>query len=142
MSFAYVNRPRLLLRACTERSNRLVARVGRGSQWESRCPLVPPPQTRCLGRSNTGRSLAVLPPRSHAARPAHQLLSARQSCWIYPLNKGGSTSKPLDPGKVGTVYTSTTTTTTPHPHSISVCGDNPEMVLFLKKIIRRNLTQT
>lgn len=100
MSFAYVNRPRLLLRGCTERRSRLDSRSSSRSKWERMLPLVPPSQTRCLGRSNTGRSLDVLPPLSHAARPAHQLLSADSPTGFTAKQR--KNDQPLHPGKVGT----------------------------------------
>lgn len=76
MSFAYVNPPRLSLRGCSDTTSRFVGRGHLTSKWERRPPPVPPPsQTRCAGRSNTGRSLAAPAPHSHSARPARQLRS-------------------------------------------------------------------
>lgn len=100
ISFAYVNRPRLSLRSCTDGGSPFVSRGCLMSKWESRSPQAPPTQTRCLGRSNTGRSLALPSPHSHAARPAHQLLSARRSCWIYRWTTGEF--KPAAPSWEGT----------------------------------------
>lgn len=110
MSFAYVNRARLSLRGCTERGSRFVSRGRRRSKWVSRSPLIPPSQTRCLGRSNTGRSAGcTVSTLTHAARPAHQLLSARQSCWIYRWATG-EFNQPRHPGKVRTLFIFTSLT--------------------------------
>lgn len=89
MSFAYVNRPHLSLRGCTERRSRFVGRGRLRSKWESPSPVIPPSQTRCLGRSNTGPDhwlFCLL--HSHTARPAHQLLSTPTVLPDLPLNKG------------------------------------------------------
>lgn len=50
-----VNPTRLSLRSCTCAGTRLVRPPCPWSQSESRPPLVPPTQTRCFVRSNTGR---------------------------------------------------------------------------------------
>lgn len=53
--FACVNPTHLSVRSCTGAGTRLVRPPRLRSQSQSRTPLVPPTQTRCFVRSNTGK---------------------------------------------------------------------------------------
>ncbi len=82
---------------------------------------------------------------THAARPAHQLLSARQCCWIYRWTTGEF--KPAAPSWEGAYPLFICTSLTIQINitdRLCVCGcedDFNYFFLFLK-IIHRNLTQT